>query len=117
MHQADSSESLSVARAFVILMAVIFLGQPLNLGAQTARMDPRPPELIETGIPAFVALGPEALGMTAAPVDLRQLPDGRLIAIGHGELAIGDGVRWDVFRQRDDDPRVDTEAAGGHQHA
>ena len=110
MHQADSSESLSVARAFVILMAVIFLGQPLNLGAQTARMDPRPPELIETGIPAFVALGPEALGMTAAPVDLRQLPDGRLIAIGHGELAIGDGVRWDVFRQRDDDPRVDTEA-------
>jgi PAS domain S-box-containing protein len=36
------------------------------------------------------------------------MPDGRILAFGHGELALGDGVRWDVFRQAADDPRVDT---------
>jgi hypothetical protein len=66
------------------------------------------PGYIETGIPPFVVLGPEALGLSAAPVDLHQMPDGRILAFGHGELALGDGVRWEVFRQADDDPRVGT---------
>src|ERR1017187_810766 len=66
------------------------------------------PGYIETGTPPFVVLGPEALGLSAAPVDLHQMPDGRILAFGHGELALGDGVRWEVFRQADDDPRVST---------
>jgi len=66
------------------------------------------PDYIETGIPPFVVLGPEALGLSAAPVDLHQMPDGRILAFGHGELALGDGVRWEIFRQADDDPRVST---------
>jgi len=67
-----------------------------------------PAGFIETGVPPFVVLGPEALGLSAAPVDLQQMPDGRLLAFGHGELALGDGVRWEVFRQAHDDPRVNT---------
>ena len=39
---------------------------------------PAPPEgTIESGVPNFVVLGPEALGLSAAPTDLHQLPDGR----------------------------------------
>ena len=66
------------------------------------------PDLIEAGVPSFAVLGPEALGLTTAPVDLQQLPDGRLLAVGHRELALGDGVRWEVFRQAEGNLRADT---------
>ena len=89
--------------------ALALLAAPLACLGQSSPIEGKAPELLEAGIPAFVVLGPEALGMATAPVDLKQLPDGRMLAVGHGELALGDGVRWDVFRQRDGEPRVDTD--------
>jgi len=75
---------------------------------QTLPIDAALPDFIETGTPPFVVLGPEALGLSAAPVDLQQMPDGRILAFGRGEFALGDGVRWEVFHQAADDPRVST---------
>ena len=94
-------------------MLIAFLGLVLSFGqvilsGQTSMIQGSLPGYIETGSPPFVLLGPEALGLSAAPVDLQQMPDGRLLAFGRGELALGDGVRWEVFRQADDDPPVDT---------
>ena len=80
----------------------------IQVAAQSLPLKAAAPDLIETGVPSFVVLGPEALGLTAAPVDLRQLPDGRLLAVGLHELALGDGVRWEVFRQAEGDQPVDT---------
>ena len=80
----------------------------LVASAQSLPIEAPAPGLIETGTPSFVVLGPEALGLTTAPVDLQQLPDGRLLAVGHQELALGDGVRWEVFRQANGDRQVDT---------
>jgi PAS domain S-box-containing protein len=60
--------------------------------------------LIESGTPPVVVLGPEALGLDSAPVDLHVMPDGRILAFGRAELALGDGTRWEVFRQADEDP-------------
>ena len=76
--------------------------------AQPQRLEAAAPDLLEAGVPSFVVLGPEALGLTEAPVDLQRLPDGRLLAVGHHELALGDGVRWEVFRQAEGDQPVDT---------
>ncbi len=79
-----------------------------GLCAQTLPFDPAPPGAIESGTAAFVVLGPEALGLGTAPTDLKQLPDGRILAAARGELALGDGVRWQVFRQAPADRRNDT---------
>jgi signal transduction histidine kinase/CheY-like chemotaxis protein len=57
-----------------------------------------PSGTIETGVPDFVVMGPEALGLSTPPTDLQFLPDGRLIAAAQTELAIGDGVRWETYR-------------------
>ncbi len=80
----------------------------LSASAQSLPLKAAAPGLIESGLPSFVVLGPEALGLTTAPVDLQRLPDGRLLAVGHREIALGDGVRWEVFRQEENDPTVDT---------
>ena len=58
-----------------------------------------PPGTIESGVPNFVVLGPESLGLSAVPTDLHQLPDGRWAAAALRQIAIGDGVRWEVFNQ------------------
>ena len=94
----------------VALLAVMMQFPAPFAAAQTSRIHAAPPDFNETGIPAFEVLGAEALGMSAPPVDLQQMPDGRLLAMGQGELALGDGVRWDVFRQSNDDPRIDTQS-------
>jgi signal transduction histidine kinase/DNA-binding response OmpR family regulator len=61
---------------------------------------PSPPAgTIEAGVPSFVVLSPEALGLETAPLDLHQLPDGRWAAAALRQIAIGDGVRWEVFNQ------------------
>lgn len=92
----------------VILFSILEVGSPAF--AQTSQIRGTPSGFNETGTPAFVVLGAEALGMSAPPVDLQQLPDGRLLAMGQGEISIGDGVRWEVFRQSADDARVDTQS-------
>ena len=92
----------------IVLFGLVLLFQPAVAKGQMLSIQGALPGYIEAGTPPFVALGPESLGLSAAPVDLHQMPDGRILVFGHGELALGDGVRWEVFRQADDDPRVST---------
>jgi PAS domain S-box-containing protein len=53
----------------------------------------------ETGAPAYEILGLESLGLNSAPTDLCELPDGRILLVAGTQLALGDGVRWNVFSQ------------------
>jgi hypothetical protein len=53
----------------------------------------------EVGVPAFAVFGPEVLGLASPPTDLKLLPDGRVLAISQGEIAVGDGMRWETFRR------------------
>jgi signal transduction histidine kinase/CheY-like chemotaxis protein len=99
----------------VALLGFLLWFWPAAADGQALSIKAALPGYIETGIPPFVVLGPEALGLSAAPVDLHQMPDGRILAFGHGELALGDGVRWEVFRQADDDPRVSTASVATDQ--
>ena len=92
----------------IAVLGLVLSFWPSAARGQALSIEAALPGYIETGTPPFVVLGPEALGLSAAPVDLHQMPDGRILAFGHGELALGDGVRWEVFRQADDDPRVNT---------
>ncbi len=54
-------------------------------------------------MPNFVVMGPEAMGLSTPPVDMRFMPDGRLIVAAQLEIAIGDGVRWETHRRFADD--------------
>jgi PAS domain S-box-containing protein len=54
--------------------------------------------LVETGVPSFVVLGPEAIGLSSRPTDLHLLPDGRILVKSPQEFAFGDGVRWESYR-------------------
>jgi PAS domain S-box-containing protein len=68
---------------------------------------PSPPAgVVETGAPSFVVLGPEALGLSSSPIDLHLLPDGRVLVVSQHELAFGDGVRWETFREVDAAPPI-----------
>lgn len=89
------------------LLAPLWLASWLS-AAWSPYLGATPSGFVEAGAPSFVVLGPEALGLGTAPVDLHRLPDGRMIAVGHHELALGDGVRWQSFIPADGEPRVDT---------
>lgn len=69
------------------------------------RMEAAPPDIVEAGTPSFVVYAPESLGLSGAPTDLKQLPDGRILVVAQRDLAIGDGVRWEVIRQTEDESR------------
>jgi len=58
------------------------------------------PQQREAGVPNFIVLGPEALGLEQAPQNLTQLPDGRWLAAAVQQIAVGDGVRWESYVQR-----------------
>ncbi len=62
--------------------------------------------LTESGTPPFVVLGAETLGMNSPPTDVRLMPDGRLLVLAGQQIALGDGVRWEVFRQAPTDRAV-----------
>ncbi|MFT3829497.1 MAG: ATP-binding protein [Opitutaceae bacterium] len=79
-----------------------------QLPAQVAPFPAAPPDVIEAGTPAFVVLGPEAIGLSGPPTDLRQMPDGRVLVVARTELALGDGVRWEVYHQAASDRDNDT---------
>lgn len=82
------------------LMLVVLLSLlPVVLRAQAHRMPSAPPGLVETGAPSFAVLGAESLGLDAPPTDIRLMPDGRVLVVAGQQLALGDGVRWEVFRQ------------------
>ena len=95
-----SNYSRLVACAFFSVIAA----SPIPLRAGTIEGIPK--DLVESGMPAFVVLGPESLGLSRAPTDLRILPDGRLLAVSKREIAFGDGVRWQAFQSRDDKSSV-----------
>lgn len=86
------------------LCLISLLGSLAILRGQGVTLPAAAPELNEAGVPPYVVLGQEALGLSSAPVDLHLLPDGRVLAFARGEFAIGDGVRWEVYRQAEDDP-------------
>ena len=78
-------------------------------------------DLVEAGAPAFVVLGPEAMGLSTSPTDLHLLPDGRILVVSQRELAFGDGVRWEAFRGLEGDQGFITSqvavGADGHIYA
>jgi len=80
-----------------LLAGVLCLSSWLSAEAPLAR--PQNGALVESGVPDFVVLGPEALGMNSSLLNLMELPDGRLLVAGRSEFALGDGVRW-VSSQR-----------------
>ncbi len=57
-----------------------------------------PPALCEAGVPPFVVISPAGLKMNAPPTDLQVMPDGRMLVLGRHEIAVGDGIRWELFR-------------------
>jgi len=58
-------------------------------------------ELVESGVPSFVVVGQEDLGLSTVPLDLHLLPDGRVLVVSARGLAFGDGVRWEAFHEDD----------------
>jgi len=70
-----------------------------------ARTIPAAPEdQLELGVPPLVIMSREAVGLSSEPTDLHLLSDGRLLVMGAAEIAIGDGVRWEVIRAESETP-------------
>jgi signal transduction histidine kinase/CheY-like chemotaxis protein len=84
--------SLIAAAALIVL--------PCRAGSGT--MAAIPHDLVESGAPSFVVLGPEALGLSTPPTELQLMPDGRILAVATREISFGDGVRWETFRSADE---------------
>ena len=91
-------------QAIVWLAAVALAVLPTEGRAQAHRFDGPAPGLNEAGTPPFAILSQESLGLSSKPTDLHLMPDGRILVVAPQELALGDGVRWEVFRQSTDDP-------------
>jgi PAS domain S-box-containing protein len=90
-----------------VLTAILgSLGCVFSASAQPHQMEAAPRGLVEAGAPPFVIIGDEALGLDSPATDLRQMPDGRILVIASQQLALGDGVRWEVFRQDSHDPII-----------
>lgn len=70
------------------------------------QIDAPAPGLLETGAPLFSVRSPESLGLSSPPTDLQLMRDGRLLVFAAQQFALGDGTRWEVFRQAADDPPV-----------
>ena len=83
----------------VRLLALAAIGAATGNRAPAELMPGASPELIESGVPAFVVLSPESLGLSAPPTDLHELPNGAILLVAQDELAVGDGVRWETFRR------------------
>jgi PAS domain S-box-containing protein len=104
---SSPQSSRPLLQAFVVVcVASVFVASGL---AQAHRIVGAPPGVVEAGAPPFVILGEEALGLNSPPTDIRRMPDGRVLVVASQQLALGDGVRWEVFRQATDDHL----AAGG----
>ncbi len=104
-----SSASSVPARSFRHLVRQFFFGL-LSAGLLVVahgehRLIPKAADgLQEAGSPLFTVLNKEALGLDSPPTDLHQLADGRLLVVAGQQLAFGDGARWSVFNQADDEP-------------
>ena len=95
----------SVWRSSLRVLALAFaLAVPGALArAESAAMQAAPAGVVETGAPSFVVFGPDSLGFSTQPSDLRLLPDGRILAVSQRQIAIGDGGRWETFQQAADE--------------
>ena len=71
--------------------------------AQSANIASAPPGLSEAGSPPFSIVGTEALGLESPPTDMHLMPDGRLLVLAPHQIVLGDGARWQMYRQK---PRV-----------
>ena len=80
-------------------------------GANAHAMPAAAQDVLEAGVPAFVVMGPEALGLSTAPTDLHVLSDGRVLVVSQHEIAFGDGVRWETFRGLPDQANLLTQVA------
>ncbi len=89
-----------MAGALALIAGLLLSSRTLQ--ADSRLMPSAPSGQIETGAPSFVVLGPEALGLSTAPIDLELLPDGRLLVASQHEIAFGDGIRWETYRGIDD---------------
>ncbi|HOG91962.1 MAG TPA: hypothetical protein PLE80_00145, partial [Opitutaceae bacterium] len=56
-----------------------------------AQIPSAPTDLREVGVPAFVVMGAEALGLSSPPTDIQLLPDGRVLIVAQREICFGDG--------------------------
>ncbi len=83
---------------------------PLRAVPPSAMVAAPGPGMVESGVPNFAVLGPEALGLESPPLHLVQLSDGRWAASAAQQIAIGDGVRWESFTQ---EPGATLEAIAG----
>ncbi|MCF3650966.1 ATP-binding protein [Synoicihabitans lomoniglobus] len=77
-------------------------------------MPSAPEGVTEVGAPGFVLFGPEALGLSSPATDLHIMPDGRILIVSQRELTFGDGVRWDTFRQSEDQLPIQSSVAVDH---
>jgi PAS domain S-box-containing protein len=57
------------------------------------------PGLLEVGAPQFAISSQNDIGLNAPPTDFRVMPDGQVLVYAPGQLALGDGLRWEVFQQ------------------
>ncbi len=106
-----SSESGSVRRGLIGAFALAAIVCAVSQTSQA--MPAAPAGTIEAGAPSFVVLGPEALGLSTAPIDMHLMPDGRILVISQHELAFGDGVRWEAFRAAGGQPPILASVAVG----
>ncbi len=85
------------------LLAAAFLLLTAALLPARGEIPAAPPGQTEIGVPSFVVLGPESLGMSSAPTDMHFLSDGRLVIVAQREVTFGDGIRWETYRRIDED--------------
>jgi PAS domain S-box-containing protein len=93
--------NVRITYLFLILLGGWMLPSPVR--AQAHRMPAAAEGLFETGVPNYLIRSQDAIGLSSPPSDFHLLPDGRLLMYARQEIALGDGVRWDVFRQAPDD--------------
>src|SRR5262245_48767020 len=86
-----------------IAIGAALLGATFSTIVLVAREMPAGQGLREAGVPPYSITGADAIGLDTPPTDLRLLPDGRVLVVSERQLAIGDGVRWQVFNQAPDD--------------
>ncbi len=88
----------------VWILAVVLTAGGVVARAESGTIPAAPAGVVEAGVPSFVVLGSESLGLSTAPSDLDIMPDGRILVVSQHEIAIGDGLRWETYQQAADEP-------------
>ncbi|MBK8476691.1 MAG: response regulator [Opitutaceae bacterium] len=83
----------------VLLLGALGAASSSAVDDTSARIPSAPQGQTETGVPTFVVMGPESMGLSSAPVDMHFLPDGRILVAAQREVAFGDGIRWETYRR------------------